>query len=117
LTGITTSLGGMSNYPISRVGTATSFIDGAYKVEAVNKPNITQGITTVTCNVVPVNGGIGINTSGITGGYYGNYSWSKIFNYEDRAIRTPLDLSINTNNGLTGLSTAYTLQRIQPLVF
>ena len=117
LTGITTSLGGMSNYPTSRVGTATSFIDGVYKVEAVNKPNISQGITTITCNVVPVNGGIDINTNGITGGYYGNYSWSKVFNYEDRAIRTPLDLSINTNNGLTGLSTAYTLQRIQPLVF
>jgi len=117
LTGITTSLGGMSNYPISRIGTATSYIDGVYKVEDVNTSSTPQGIATVTCNVVPVNGGIGINTSGVTGKYYGDYSWSKIINYENRAIRTPLDYTVDTNNGLTGLSTAPTVQRIPPLIF
>lgn len=117
LTGITTSLGGMSNYPESKVGTTTEYIDGVYKVEYVDTAITSQGITTVTCNVVPVDGGIGINTSGITGTYYGNYSWSKIFNYENRAIRTPLDFTVDTNNGLTGLSTAPTIQRIPPLIF
>ena len=117
LTGITTSLGGMSNYPASKVGTATSYIDGVYKVEFVNKTIVPQGITTVTCNVVPVNGGIGINTSGVTGKYYGNYSWSKIINYENRAIKNPLEYTVNTNNGLIGLSTAPTVQRIPPLIF
>ena len=117
LTGITTSLGGMSNYPASKVGTATSYIDGVYKVEYVNTSSTSQGITTVTCNVVPVNGGIGINTSGVTGKYYGNYSWSKIINYESRTIRNPLDYTVNTNNGLIGLSTAPTIQRMPPLIF
>ena len=117
LTGITTSLGGMSNYPTSKVGTATSYIDGVYKVEYVIPSAISQGITTVTCNVVPVNGGIGINTTGVTGKYYGNYSWSKIFNYEDRSIRNPLEFNVNTDNGLVGLSSASTLQRMPPLIF
>lgn len=117
LTGITTSLGGMSNYPASRVGTAVSYIDGVYRVEYVQNSNIPQGIVTVTCHFVPVNGGIGINTSGVTTNYYGNYSWSKIYDYDDRAIRTPLDFSVNTNNGLVGLSTAHTIQRIPPLIF
>jgi len=117
LTGITTSLGGMSNYPTSRVGTATSYIDGVYKVEYVAPTNTPQGIVTVTCNVVPVNGRIAINTTGVTGSYYGNYSWSKITNYEDRTIRNPLSFSVDTNNGLIGLSTAPIVQRIPPLIF
>jgi len=117
LTGITTSLGGMSNYPESKVGTATSYIDGVYKVEYVATNTDPQGIVTVTCNVVPVNGRIAINTTGDTGKYYGNYSWGKIFNYEDRAIRRPLSFNINSNNGLVGLSTAPTVQRIPPLIF
>ena len=107
----------MSNYPESKVGTTTEYIDGVYKVEYVETATTSQGITTVTCNVVPFNGGIGINTSGITGTYYGNYSWSKIFNYENRVIRNPLNFTVDTNNGLTGLSTAPTIQRIPPLIF
>ena len=117
LTGITTSLGGMSNYPESRVGTATSYIDGVYKVEYVQTSSENYGITTVTCNVYPVNGKIGINTSGITTNYYGNYSWGKIFNYENRQIRNPLEYSVDPNNGLIGLSTASIIHRIPPLIF
>ena len=122
LTGITASLGGMSNYPESRVGTATSYIDGVYRVEFVQSDNTPQGIVTVTCNVVPIDGGIGINTNGITtsninANYYGNYSWSKIINYEDRLKKTPLNFSVNTNDGLIGLNTAPTVQRIPPLIF
>ena len=117
LTGITTSLGGMSNYPASRVGTATSYIDGVYKVEYVATNTAPQGIVTVTCNVVPVNERIAINTTGVSGTYYGNYSWSKLIDYEDRAIRGPLNFNVDTNNGLIGLSTAHTIQRIPPLIF
>jgi hypothetical protein len=117
LTGITTYLGGMGNYPKSRVGTAVSFLDGVYKVEYVQTANVPQGIVTVTCHVVPVNGRIGINTIGVTTTYYGNYSWSKLNNYENRATKNPLSFEIETNNGLVGLSTAHTIQRIPPLSF
>lgn len=117
LTGITTSLGGMSNYPLSKVGTAKSYLDGVYKAEYVQYPSIPQGITTVTCNVVPVNGGIGINTIGITTNYYGNYSWSQIFDYEERSSRTPLQFIVNTDNGLVGLETSPVINRMPPLTF
>lgn len=117
LTGITTSLGGMANYPNSKVGTATTYLDGVYRVEFVESSGQPQGIVTVTCHVHPVNGGIGINTSGVTTNYYGNYSWSKFFNYQDRAIRTPLDFRVNPDNGLVGLSTAPEVIRIPSLVF
>lgn len=117
LTGITTSLGGMANYPNSKVGTATSYLDGIYKVEYVQYPSNPQGIVTVTCHTYPINGGIGINTSGITTNYFGNYSWSKVFDYEDRNLNIPLEFKVNTNNGLIGLSTAPGVYRIPPLVF
>lgn len=117
LTGITTSLGGMANYPNSKVGTATSYLDGVYKVEFVESSSQPQGIVTVTCHVYPVNGGIGINTSGVTTNYYGNYSWSKFFNYQDRTIRSPLNFKVNTDNSLVGLSTSPEVIRIPSLVF
>lgn len=116
ITGITTSLGGMSNYPISKVGTATSYLDGVYRVDYVQKPNNPQGIVTVTCHVVPINNGIEINNTGIVS-YYGDYSWSKIYDYEDRNIRTPLDFYVNTNNGLIGISSSPTVLRMPPLLY
>jgi len=116
-TGITTSLGGMSNYPTSKIGTATSFLDGVYRVEYVETTTVPQGIVTVTCHTYPINGGIGIDTSSATINYYGNYSWSKIINYENRAIRTPLNFTVDTDNGLTGLTTSPSMYRIPPLIF
>lgn len=117
LTGITTHLGGMSNYPESKVGTATSYLDGVYRVDYVQSTNTPQGIVTVTCHFVPVNGGISINTSGVTTSYYGNYSWSKIFDFDSRDLNEALSFNVNPNNSLTGLSTSPTINRIPPLLF
>lgn len=117
LTGITTHLGGMSNYPTSRVGTAISFLDGVYRVDFVQPTSINQGIVTVTCHFVPVNGGVAINTSGVSTNYYGNYSWSKIFDFQDRVDSSNLSYTVNSNSGLTGLSTSPLLQRMPSLLF
>ncbi len=114
LTGITTSLGGMSNYPNSRVGTAYTYLDGVYRVESVTTASV--GIVTVSCNFAPLESPAGNyievykrgeDVSGVnTNGFYGRYSWSKIYDYQNRALGTPEAFDINTNNGLTGLSTA-----------
>ena len=110
LTGITTTTGII-------VGTSTSFIDGLYKVENVNS-NPSSGIVTVRCNFVSVPTGVnnainlGINTTG----FYGRYTWSKIYDYQNRARENPKDFIVNTNNGLTGLSTAAEVYRTRGLI-
>ena len=109
LTGITTTTG-------IRVGTATSFIDGLYRVENVSSPS--SGIVTIRCDFGPVDGGInnainlGINTTG----FYGRYTWSKIYDYQNRARENPKDFIVNTNNGLIGLSTAAEVYRTRGLI-
>ena len=110
LTGITTTTG-------IRVGTATSFIDGLYRVENIIS-NPSSGIVTVRCDFVSVPGGVnkainlGINTTG----FYGRYTWSKIYDYQNRARENPKDFVVNTNNGLTGLSTAAEVYRTRGLI-
>lgn len=125
LTGITDSLGGMSNYPNSKVGTAISeiyidgvytelCIDGVYKVEGVTAAN--AGIVTVSCNFVAVNGGISVNIAGLSQTtFYGNYSWGKFYDYDDRQLGTPKQFDVNTDNGLIGLSTSPQVSRTVPL--
>jgi len=122
LTGITTSLGGMSNYPASRVGTAVSFIDGVYRVENVTTPIL--GIVTVTCNLAPSSLGNfvqvykrGSNNSGInTNNFYGRYSWGKLFDYQNRVLGDPKSFNANTNNGITGLNTTPKIIRTRSLL-
>ena len=95
---------------------ATSFIDGLYRAENVSSPS--SGIVTVRCDFVPVDGGInntinlGINTTG----FYGRYTWSKIYDYQNRARENPKDFIVNTNNGLIGLSTAAEVYRTRGLI-
>lgn len=125
LTGITTSLGGMSNYPSSRVGTANSFIDGVYRVEDVNT-NTISGVTTVSCNFAPIESSFGNyvqiyvrgeNNSGVnTNGFYGRYSWSKIYDFQNRLLGDPTNFEVNTNNGLSGLSTSPKVLRTRPIL-
>jgi hypothetical protein len=109
LTGITTTTG-------IRVGTATSFIDGLYRVENVSTPS--SGIVTVRCDFVPVPNGVnkainlGINTTG----FYGRYTWSKIYDYQNRTRENPKDFIVNTNDGMTGLSTAAEIYRTRGLI-
>jgi hypothetical protein len=115
LTGITDSLGGMPNYPNSKVGTARSFIDGVYKVENVTLPN--AGIVTVRCNFVAVNGGLSLSLVGLSQTtFYGNYSWGKFYDYDNRQLGTPKQFVVNTDNGLIGLSTSPQVARTVPLL-
>ena len=118
LTGITDSLGGMSNYPNSKVGTARSFIDGVYRVEGVTTANAGVGIVTVTCNFVAVNGGISLSLVGLSQTtFYGNYSWGKFYDYDNRQVGVPKQFNVNTDNGLIGLSTSSQVSRTVPLLF
>ena len=125
LTGITTTLGGMSNYPNSKVGTAYSFLDGVYMVEDVTSPVIvgpnSGGICTVTCNFAPIEGpfgnyvqvykrgpnNTGVNTNGSSGTtpFYGRYSWGKIYDYQNRILGNPKSFNVYNDNGLSGIST------------
>jgi hypothetical protein len=123
LVGITTLLGGMSNYPNSRVGTSKSFIDGVYIVEDVTTPSL--GIVTVTCNFAPMVDNYvkvykrGVNNTGIgTNNYYGRYSWGKIYDYQNRALSVtePQSFEAYTNNGLSGLSTSAKIFRTRGLL-
>lgn len=113
LTGITTFLGGMSNYPASKVGTALSFIDGVYRVESVTTQSL--GIVTVTCHFAPIEGGFGnfvsvyprgsSNTGVGTNGFYGRYSWGKIYDYQNRSLASPEIFKVYNDNGIIGIST------------
>jgi hypothetical protein len=103
LTGITTTTG-------IKVGTATSFIDGLYRVEnVVSDPS--SKIVTVRCDFVFVPTlNVGVNT------FYGRYTWGKIYDYQNRARENPKDFIVNTNNGLSGLSTAAEVYRTRGLI-
>lgn len=122
LVGITTFLGGMSNYPTSKVGTATSFLDGVYIVEDVTSPSL--GIVTVTCNFAPSSGGNyvevyprGASDTGIgTNGFYGRYSWGKIYDYQNRVLSSPKEFETFNDNGIVGISTSPKLIRTRSLI-
>lgn len=113
LTGITTSLGGMSNYPASKVGTAYTYLDGVYMVESVTPPS--SGIVTVTCNFAPIEDVAGnyvlvyprgSSNSGInTNNFYGRYSWSKIYDYQNRILDNPKTFEVYNDSGISGIST------------
>lgn len=112
LTGITTSLGGLSNYPASKVGTAVSYLDGVYCVERVSTPSI-SGIITVGCNFTygPNNIPIQVNKNNNVNGIYGKYSWGKIYDYQNRTRYSPKEFNVNVDNGLTGISTSAVIYR------
>jgi hypothetical protein len=113
LTGITTS-----STPWVVVGTANTFIDGVYRAENVESSGV--GIVTVTCSFNPGPGltnsiNFVTNTQLITNGFYGNYSWGKIYDYQNRALGSPKQFTLNTNNGLIGLSTSPEVARTRGL--
>lgn len=105
LIGITTLSGITTN-----VGISTSFIDGIYRAEEVQTSNI--GISTIICafntNTSSIN--VGINT------FYGNYSYGIIYDYQNRARRTPKSFLVNKNNGLVGLNTGPVIYRTRGLI-
>jgi hypothetical protein len=123
LVGISTALGGMSNYPNSIVGVATQFLDGVYLVEDVTSPSL--GIVTVTCNVAPKSPTEnyvqvfprGENDTGInTNGYYGRYSWAKIYDYQNRVLDNPQSFDVFVDNGITGMSSSPKVLRTRSVV-
>ena len=121
LVGITTLLGGMSNFPNSKIGTAKSFIDGVYIVEDVTTPNL--GIVTVTCNFAPMESNYvkvyarGSDQSGIgTNVFYGRYSWGKIYDYQNRVLSDPKDFAVYNDNGLVGISSSPKVSRTRSII-
>jgi len=112
LTGITTNFGAL----IEPIGVAVSFIDGVYQAERVDATPST-GIVTVRCMFAtsPTGGAIDVNTSLNENGVYGRYTWGKIYDFQNRTRYGPKDFFVNTNNGLSGLSTAPDVYRTRGL--
>lgn len=113
LTGITTY-----NGTVETVGIITSTLDGVYSVEDITTPDNNTGIVTVTCRFGYISGGSDITTV-ITKGsnkFYGNYSWGKIYGYQNRSRGIPKQFNAYTNNGIIGLSTSSEVMRTRELI-
>ena len=106
--GVTAKSGIGTNY--ETVGIATQFLDGVYQVS-----HLTQVGSGQTMRVhVEIESGHGLNFTGLTSGvgaYYGSYSWTK-FNTGTVGFA----FTTNTQNGLTGLSTAAHIVRSTKLL-
>lgn len=119
LTGISTHIGGLNNYPVNKVGVAYSTINGVYRVDSVTSADITSGIVTVTCSFLPGPNSsnqiqVGVGTTALTP-YYGKYSWGIIYDYQNRSVGNPQQFFVNPDNGLVGFSTAPLITRTKPL--
>ena len=108
----------MANYPDSVVGimrTEQEFIDGVYRVEHVTTAQ--AGIVTVTCNFNSNDASVagesiqvyrrGADVSGVnTNGFYGHYSWGKIYDFRNRVLGKPQSFTVDRDQGIVGLETA-----------
>ena len=119
LTGITTSSG--SRVPVGMV-TSGDYLGGVFRVEQATVGDAISGLTTVTCAFLPGPVSYGNNTIqvglAVTSNmdtFWGKYSWGKFFGYQNRASGNPKDFFVNSNNGLTGISTAPVVSRKKPL--
>jgi len=91
------------------VGIATEFIDGVYQIADIE--DVTAQIVKVHINIET---GHGLNFTGLSsdiGNYYGSYSWGKVVT---GSIGT--SFSVNTLDGVTGLSTAPQVIRDEKLL-
>ena len=114
LTGITTSTGGLNNYAESVVGVAYTTLNGVYRAERVSAPS--AGIVTVRCMFAfQNNAAIQVNVNNNTNGIHGKYSWGRIFDFQNRAVFSPKHFSVDTSNGLTGISTSADVFRTRGL--
>ena len=96
--GVTAKSGIGTNF--ETVGIATQFLDGVYQVSHLTQVGSGQKMRVH----VEIESGHGLNFTGLTSGvgsYYGSYSWTK-FNTGTVGFA----FTTNTQNGLTGLSTA-----------
>ena len=119
LTGITTSSG--SNVSVGMV-TSGDYLGGVFRVEQATAGDATSGLTTVTCAFLPgpVTYGnntiqVGLAVTSDTDTFWGKYSWGKFYGYQNRASGNPQEFFVNSNNGLTGISTAPVVSRKKPL--
>ena len=119
LTGITTSSG--SRVPVGMV-TAGDYLGGVFRVEQVTTGDAISGLATVTCAFLPgpVSYGnnmiqVGLAVTSNMDTFWGKYSWGKFFGYQNRASGNPKEFFVNSNNGLTGISTAPVVSRKKPL--
>jgi hypothetical protein len=93
-------------------------LDGVFVAEEVSDPDVASGIVTVTCKFAKIPGNQDIvNILGIgTEQYYGSYSWSKIYGYQNRSRETPKEFYSYNMNGIIGLSTSADVYRTRPLI-
>lgn len=110
LVGVSTTFG--------TIGITTTFIDGIYRAEYVSTDS-ESGISTVRCYFSPISTpfgdaidvNIGINTTG----FYGDYSFGIIYDYQNRAVESPKIFNVNSRDGLAGLNTGPIIYRTRPV--
>ena len=88
------------------LGIGSTFIDNVYRADQVINDGV-AGIVTVYSNVQSISG---IGSTTFTG--IGEYSWGKLYNFNTRTSPEEFKLS---NTGLTGVSTAPVITRINAL--
>lgn len=88
------------------VGIGTTFIDCVFRADEVIK-DVVSGIVTIISNIKSINGLIGISNTYYS---YGDYSWGKIYDFDER--KNPISLSANNLNGSSGLSTSPKVSRV-----
>jgi len=98
----------------SSVGVGTTFIDNIYQAVSVSYGS-TSAIGVGLTNLVSVT--VKVSNNNITGlgysSYYGNYSWGKI----TTTGKNTKSFVVQTNNGITGLSTCPVVRRRYPLKY
>ena len=98
--------GTTSLYLGQTIGIGSTFIDNVYRADQVINDGI-AGIVTVYSNVQSISG---IGSTSFAG--LAEYSWGKLYNFDNRTSSRQFKLS---NTGLTGVSTAPTVIRINAL--
>jgi hypothetical protein len=89
------------------LGIGSTFIDNIYRADGIINDG-TSGIVTVFSNVRSISG---IGSTSFAG--CGEYSWGKLYNFNTRT--SPQEFKLNSSRGITGVSTAPVITRINSL--
>ncbi len=89
------------------LGIGSTFVDNIYRADGIINDGI-SGIVTVFSNVRSI---AGIGSTSFAG--CGEYSWGKLYNFNTRT--SPEEFKLNLNRGITGVSTAPVITRINAL--
>jgi len=101
---------------LSIVGIGTTCLDNVYKVASVSVASTSVpgiGITNVSRVIVNVLNYNGLSGTGFSN-FYGEYSWGKI---KIPTRKNPTNFTTYTQNGVSGLTTAPIVQRLNPLKY